>query len=347
MKGTLNLIWKWGSILLLAYVFLRGFSTPLQPGLVSCSPSQLDLQEETITLSAVGQPFASEDAETGGFTVILRSADQLLRTNITSVSPHDIEVRVDVPDNLPSRALDAFVFTPEAGTLFLGNACFVEDAAKGDIPEEYRATAPDDLHPKLGFSFPFQPNIMESIRNLLLHVPMWFAMFFVMGIGFVASLAQLRTDRVLRDQRAEAAVRTGLVFGLLGLATGSLWARWTWGAWWVSDPQLNGALVTVLLYSGYLILRAAMGDDDRVGRLSAVYNVFAFVMLVILLMVLPRYTESLHPGKDGNPGFNSYDLDNSLRAVFYPAVIGWGALCYWMYTLRLRMNRLAHALLTQ
>ena len=347
MKGTLNLIWKWGSILLLAYVFLRGFSTPLQPGLVSCSPSQLDLQEETITLSAVGQPFASEDAETGGFTVILRSADQLLRTNITSVSPHDIEVRVDVPDNLPSRALDAFVFTPEAGTLFLGNACFVEDAAKGDIPEEYRATAPDDLHPKLGFSFPFQPNIMESIRNLLLHVPMWFAMFFVMGIGFVASLAQLRTDRVLWDQRAEAAVRTGLVFGLLGLATGSLWARWTWGAWWVSDPQLNGALVTVLLYSGYLILRAAMGDDDRVGRLSAVYNVFAFVMLVILLMVLPRYTESLHPGKDGNPGFNSYDLDNSLRAVFYPAVIGWGALCYWMYTLRLRMNRVAHNLLTK
>ena len=46
-----------------------------------------------------------------------------------------------------------------------------------------------------------------------------------------------------------------------------------------------------------------MGDDDRVGRLAAVYNVFAFVMLVILLMVLPRYTESLHPGKDGNPGF--------------------------------------------
>ena len=347
MKGTLNLIWKWGSILLLAYVFLRGFSTPLQPGLVSCSPSQLDLQDETITLSDVGQPFASEDAETGGFTVILRSADQLLRTNITSVSPHDIEVRVDVPDNLPSRALDAFVFTPEAGTLFLGNACFVEDAAKGDIPEEYRATAPDDLHPKLGFSFPFQRNIMESIRNLLLHVPMWFAMFFVMGIGFVASLAQLRTDRVLWDQRAEAAVRTGLVFGLLGLATGSLWARWTWGAWWVSDPQLNGALITVLLYAGYLILRASLEGDDRVGRLAAVYNVFAFVMLFILLMVLPRYTESLHPGKDGNPGFNSYDLDNSLRAVFYPAVLGWGLLCYWMYTLRLRMNRVAHSLLTR
>jgi heme exporter protein C len=271
----------------------------------------------------------------------------LLRTEIQEVQPHGITVEVNVPNSLPSRTLDAFVFTPTAGTLFLGNACFVEDAAKGDIPAEFRSVRPDETPPQLGFSFPYQPNIMESIRNLLWHVPMWFAMFFIMGLGFVASLAQLRSGAVLWDLRAEAAVRTGITFGLLGLATGSLWARWTWGAWWVSDPQLNGALITVLLYSGYLILRAAMGEDDRVGRLAAVYNVFAFVMLVILLMVLPRYTESLHPGKDGNPGFNKYDLDNSLRAVFYPAVIGWGALCYWMYTLRLRMNRIAHSLLSR
>ena len=223
----------------------------------------------------------------------------------------------------------------------------MEGAGVGPVPDSFATAAPEDIAPQLGFSFPYQPNILESIRNLLWHVPMWFAMFFVMGIGFVASLAQLRTGKVNWDHRAEAAVRTGLVFGLLGLATGSLWARWTWGAWWVSDPQLNGALVTVLLYSGYMVLRAAMAEDERVGRIAAVYNVFAFVMLVILLMVLPRYTESLHPGKDGNPGFNSYDLDNSLRAVFYPAVIGWGALCYWMYTLRLRMNRLEHHLLTR
>lgn len=347
MKRGWNWIWKGGSVALLAYVILRGFSTPLQPGLVSASPSQLSVKQHTMTLLAVGQPFAEEQADPAAYTLVLRAGDQLLSTTLTEVTPHSATAVVNVPPTLPSRALDAFLFTPTSGTLFLGNACFVEEAAKGDIPEGYRATAPEALPPQLGFSFPYQPNIMESIRNLLWHVPMWFAMFFIMGLGFVASLAQLRTDRILWDLRAEAAVRTGITFGLLGLATGSLWARWTWGAWWVSDPQLNGALITVLLYSGYLILRAAMGDDDRVGRLAAVYNVFAFVMLFILLMVLPRYTESLHPGKDGNPGFNKYDLDNSLRAVFYPAVIGWGALCYWMYTLHLRMNRVALSLLTQ
>ena len=342
-----NVLWKFGGILLLAYVIVAGFGTPLQPGLVEAFPDRLVPGPVTLELHAVGQPFATEGASTEGHHLILRSGSDLIDTQLTEVAPHRVQAEVTIPEQMPSPALDAFLFTPATGTLFLGNAFFVEGAGTGPVADAFLAEAPNELPPHLGFSFPYQPNIMESIRNLLWHVPMWFAMFFVMGIGFVASLMQLRTDRIEWDHRGEAAVRTGLVFGLLGLATGSLWARWTWGAWWVSDPQLNGALVTVLLYTGYLILRAAMGDDERVGRLSAVYNVFAFVMLVILLMVLPRYTESLHPGKDGNPGFNSYDLDNSLRAVFYPAVIGWGALCYWMYTLRLRMNRAEHRLLTK
>lgn len=346
MKGW-NSAWKWGGIVLLAYVIIRGFSTPLQPGLVEAQPTRLQPGPSSFALSAVGRPFLSSPDEAKGVSVVLRSGKGLIRCSVIDVDGHHLEVETVIPKTLPSPALDAFVFTPRAGTLFLGNALFVEDVAIGPLPAEVVAPAPEERSPELGFSFPFQPNIIESIRNLLWHVPMWFAMFFVMGIGFVASLAQLRSGKAVWDQRAEAAVKTGLVFGLLGLATGSLWARFTWGAWWVSDPQLNGALVTVLLYAGYLILRAAMNGDDRVGRLAAVYNVFAFVMLVILLMVLPRYTESLHPGKDGNPGFNSYDLDNSLRAVFYPAVMGWGALCYWMYTLRLRMNRAEHHLLNR
>ena len=187
----------------------------------------------------------------------------------------------------------------------------------------------------------------NSVRIMYIHVPA--AILAQSGYMMMAGAAAvfLIWRMKLADMAVAAIAPLGAAMTFLALVTGAIWGKPTWGAWWVSDPQLNGALVTVLLYSGYLILRAAMGDDDRVGRLSAVYNVFAFVMLVILLMVLPRYTESLHPGKDGNPGFNSYDLDNSLRAVFYPAVIGWGALCYWMYTLRLRMNRLSHALLTQ
>ena len=315
--------------------------TPLQPGFAE-APSRLVPGNTSIALDAIGQPFATATDAT--FTLILRSGEGLVKPS-SELTPHRVEASGH--SNHPAFTCIGCLLVHAGSRHTLSRQRFLRRRCHKRLCLRRWRRPSCRAEPQLGFSFPFQPNILESIRNLLWHVPMWFAMFFVMGIGFVASLAQLRTGKVNWDHRAEAAVRTGLVFGLLGLATGSLWARWTWGAWWVSDPQLNGALVTVLLYSGYMVLRAAMAEDERTGRIAAVYNVFAFVMLVILLMVLPRYTESLHPGKDGNPGFNSYDLDNSLRAVFYPAVIGWGALCYWMYTLRLRMNRLEHHLLTR
>ena len=150
----------------------------------------------------------------------------------------------------------------------------------------------------LGFHFPFQPNIMESIRNLMLHVPMWFTMFLLMGISFAQSIRTLRLGGDSgRDLKALSSVKVGLWFGVLGLLTGSLWARFTWGAWWVDDPQLNGAFVTVMVYAGYLVLRGSVQDAKLRARLAAVYNLFGFCLLVVLLMVLPRFTESLHPGK--------------------------------------------------
>ena len=142
------------------------------------------------------------------------------------------------------------------------------------------------------------------------------------------------------DLMASSAIKAGIVFCLLGLITGSIWARFTWGAWWINDPQLNGAMVTFLIYLGYLILRSSIDDDQNRARISAVYAIFAFVILFILLMILPRFTESLHPGKDGNPAFSQYDLDNTLRMVFYPAIIGWIIIGFWVYRGQLKVEKL-------
>jgi len=65
-------------------------------------------------------------------------------------------------------------------------------------------------------------------------------------------------------------------------------------------------------------------------------------MMIPLLFVLPRLVDSLHPGNGGNPGFNSYDLDSRMRLVFYPAVIGWFLLGYWISTLHVRINQINH-----
>ncbi|MCB0774360.1 MAG: cytochrome c biogenesis protein [Flavobacteriales bacterium] len=194
--------------------------------------------------------------------------------------------------------------------------------------------------PRPGFSFPNRSILNETIRNLFFHVPMWFTMMTLMTIAFWYSLKVLRSGDLEADRSALSAVDASLLFAALGLVTGSIWARATWGDWWTSDPKLNGAAVTVLIYGAYLILRGSVPDPHKRARLAAIYNIFAYVLMFVFLMVLPRLTDSLHPGNGGNPAFSQYDLDSSLRAVFYPAVLGWILFGVWAYTLHQRAARL-------
>jgi heme exporter protein C len=65
--------------------------------------------------------------------------------------------------------------------------------------------------------------------------------------------------------------------------------------------------------------------------------------MIVLIFVLPRLTDSLHPGNGGNPGFSNYDLDNKMRLVFYPAVIGWILIGTWIVTIRYRIRLLENS----
>jgi heme exporter protein C len=194
---------------------------------------------------------------------------------------------------------------------------------------------------------PRMPILNETIRNLYFHVPMWFAMIALFTISLVHSLRYLAKGRPGSDVLAVEAVNTGMVFGVLGIITGMLWAKNTWGAYWNGDPQQNGAAITLLVYAAYLVLRGSLTDPQQRARLSAVYGIFAYALMVPLLFILPRMTDSLHPGAGGNPGFNSYDLDSRMRAVFYPAIIGWILLGWWITTLQIRRKRLAAQLQSQ
>jgi heme exporter protein C len=189
-------------------------------------------------------------------------------------------------------------------------------------------------------SIPDLPILEQSIRNLFYHVSMWFAMVSMMGGSFGYAISFLSKEDLNKDHRSVALAQTGMLFATLGLLTGMIWAKYTWGAWWTNDPKLNGSAVTMLIYLAYFALRNAMDDGRKRARISAVYNIFAFVMMIVFIGILPRMTDSLHPGNGGNPGFNSYDLDNRLRLVFYPAVIGWILVGTWIASLRYRLRKL-------
>ena len=191
---------------------------------------------------------------------------------------------------------------------------------------------------------PRLPILNETIRNLFFHVTMWYNMIILLIVSLVYSIRFLGKSSINDDIVAEESARLGIFMGVLGIITGSIWAKNTWGAWWVSDPKLNGSVATMLVYLAYFLLRGSMDDEHKKARISSVYSIFAFTLMLVFILILPRFTDSLHPGNGGNPGFSTYDLDNNMRLVFYPAVIGWALLSVWILTIRTRIRKLTRIL---
>jgi len=187
---------------------------------------------------------------------------------------------------------------------------------------------------------PRLPILNETVRNLYFHVPMWFGMIILFGASVWFSIQYLRTGNLANDIKASAYVDVGIVFGLLGLVTGMLWAKYTWGEFWSNDPKQNASAIGMMIYFGYLLLRASLSNEREKARISSVYSIFAFAILIPLIYVLPRFTDSLHPGNGGNPGFNPYDQARYMRPVFYPAVLGWTFIGFWIGDLSVRYKNL-------
>jgi len=193
------------------------------------------------------------------------------------------------------------------------------------------------------FSVPAREILHETIRNLYFHVCMWFVMMVLFTTSVVYSVKYLRSQRLRDDIYAVNFATVGILFGVLGYATGTLWASYTWTEFAsntqiFTEPKLTGAAIALLVYFAYLVLRGSITDMDKKAKVSAVYNVFAYAVLFPAIWVLPRLLESLHPGKEGNPALNFKDSDARLKMVFYPAIIGWILLGVWITSLKIRLD---------
>lgn len=182
----------------------------------------------------------------------------------------------------------------------------------------------------------------HTARNLYFHVPMWFVLLLGYFVAAYHALRYLMTGRRIHDLRAEQAALVATCFGLLGLLTGIVWARFTWyvgtNIWWNSDPRQTMVATQLLICGAYFALRSSVEEPRRRARLAAVYLLFATATMPFLLYVLPRRMDSLHPGAEGNPAFSQMDLADEMRPIFYAAAFGFLALFYWIYTLRVRLK---------
>lgn len=337
--------WKALGVLLLIYVFIAGMTVPLTPGIVSVTPSSVRTGDE-VSLEVLGYNTTYQKGE--GIQAWLKMDDErAIRANRVEVKgPRALEATFKIPEYLPvGKKVQDFVLVLDhdrTGTAILPSAVFVtQDSIDPEMGQKVWVNQPvSNLHEKWSMTFPFRNILSETIRNTYFHVPLWFGMILIFIGSVVNSIRYLRKGDLMYDNRAQALTKVGILFGILGLVTGAIWARHTWGDYWSGDIKQNMTAIALLIYFAYLILRAVFEDPEKKGRISAVYNIFAFVALIPLIYVIPRLTDSLHPGAGGNIAFGSEDLDNTMRMVFYPAILGWTLIGFWMANLLHRMDQI-------
>ncbi|MEO6038387.1 MAG: cytochrome c biogenesis protein CcsA [Saprospiraceae bacterium] len=354
--------WKILSVILIVYSLSAGMLVPLKPGITYVQPAAGRTgQPLTLQVHGYNSFYTRSPAKEIRVWLEFDSAHALAGQDIHILSDTALEATFSLPRTLPEgrsfAMLNAFVDHPADGISLLPDAVEIRQdsstAGSGDDPLWLQHPV-QQLHVKSDFTFPYRNVIYESIRNTYFHVPMWFALMFLFIASAWQSIQFLRyvnqpdgirragkvVSRLDFDRKAAAYAEAGLLFGIMGLVTGMLWAKYAWGAAWSNDIKQLMTAVALLIYLAYFILRRSFDEPEKGARLAAVYNIFAFATLIPLLYVVPRLFASLHPGATGNPAFGSQDLDNTMRMVFYPSIIGWTLLGFWIAQLRIRYQRL-------
>jgi heme exporter protein C len=128
------------------------------------------------------------------------------------------------------------------------------------------------------------------------HVPLAIVSLCGFVVGGIFAIAHLRTRRQVWDYRSYVAIHTSLIFGVATLITGSIWAKGSWGHWWVWDePTLVSFLIVFLLYATYQPLRFAIEDPERQARYASVFAVTAGAFVPLNFIAVRASTAYVHP----------------------------------------------------
>jgi heme exporter protein C len=185
----------------------------------------------------------------------------------------------------------------------------------------------------------------ESVRIMFIHVPAaWMAMSAYLLVA-VASGAALVWRHPLADVAAQAAAPVGAGFTAVCLASGSLWGRPMWGAWWVWDARLTSVLVLFFLYLGYIALVNAFDDKSRGARAGSLLALVGVVNLPIIKFSVDWWNTLHQPASVLRLGGPTIAV--SMLLPLLVMAVGFMLLFGWLVLLRMRAalnERKAHAL---
>ena len=138
------------------------------------------------------------------------------------------------------------------------------------------------------------------------------------------------------DAKSNAALQLGMMFCILATVTGSIWAKFTWGAFWHWDPRETSIFVLLLIYGSLFALRSAIENEDKRARLSAVYSIFSFLTVPFFIFIMPRIMTGLHPGSandDTSGPVVDFKMNANMQLIFYLSLLSFTILYYWIWNI--------------
>jgi heme exporter protein C len=176
-----------------------------------------------------------------------------------------------------------------------------------------------------------------SQKIFYLHVPIALTAYACFGWGAWKALRLLWLGDTRSDLESYTAIHLGVIFGLLTLVTGSIWAKISWGHWWTwGERQLVLFLILFLFYSAYFMLRYSTDPGPRRMRSSAVYALFGVVLIPVSFLAVRIAGTILHPTIFTHEGAN---LPNSMLFAFCVCLAGMLALAGTLYRAELAGKR--------
>lgn len=188
--------------------------------------------------------------------------------------------------------------------------------------------------PSLWYEFPFIPGLEEKAKIIFFHVPTAWLSVIAFLMSMIYGIKYLMKKNLDYDAKSNAALQLGMLFSILATVTGSIWAKFTWGAFWHWDPRETSIFILLLIYGSLFALRSAVENEDKRAQLSAVYSIIAFLTVPFFIFIMPRIMTGLHPGSandDTTGPVVDFRMNGNMQIVFYLSLTAFTILYGWMW----------------
>jgi len=180
----------------------------------------------------------------------------------------------------------------------------------------------------------------DASRILYYHVPVaWVAViaFIVAGVESIIIIIKNDEQSLMREERAYNTTLIGLVFTILALVTGAIWANLSWGSYWNWDPRQISIVILLLIYIAYFSLNSALEGNESRGKISSVYLILAMVVMPLFVFIIPRVYDSLHPDTIINADKKMH-LEEAMKITLFTSMGAFTLLYIYIYNI---MNRIS------